>query len=110
MLVGAAKDKAKTFPVGNTKKTSLLIETRRVALDFATNTTREYVESFEAIAWGKLAERMEFIQAGQHVAVKGHLRNTSYEKDGIKIWKTIINVDDFQVDGVATPPEPSEPF
>lgn len=113
-LVGRSKDAAKTFPVGTSKKSSILVETVRQAYDTKAGTQREFRESFEAVGWGRTAERMEFIQAGQQVAVKGHLQNVSFDRGGEKVWKTVVNVEDIQIDGTVQTPAQSqqtdEPF
>lgn len=48
------------------------------------------------IAWDKTAELAEMLlKKGKEVAVEGKLVNSSYEKDGVKHYKTDIRLEQF---------------
>ena len=49
------------------------------------------------VAFGKTAETLDkYVRKGQRIAVVGHINTSSYEKDGHKIYKTDVVVDEFE--------------
>lgn len=52
---------------------------------------------FRVVVWGKTAENCaEYLEKGRKVAVKGHLINEQYEKDGQKMTFTKIIADNVE--------------
>lgn len=43
----------------------------------------------DCTCWGKLAEECQ-LQEGDYAAVQGKLASDSYDKDGVKVWKTVL--------------------
>ncbi len=57
----------------------------------------ESVEYVNCVAWGKAGELIaQYMDKGSHLFVSGKLKTQSWEKDGVKHYKTEIVVRDFQ--------------
>jgi len=57
---------------------------------------KEFTEYHNIIFWGKPAEIInQFVKKGTKLLVQGRLQTRSWEKDGIKKYKTEIVGDDF---------------
>ena len=62
--------------------------------------SKEKTEWHSLVAWGKNAEILgEYAKKGQPLYVEGRLETRSWEKDGVKHYKTEINVSSFQLLG-----------
>jgi len=59
------------------------------------NDAGEWVSNPEWVnleGWGNVCEKMASMKKGQRVLVRGKLRTKSYEKDGQKKYRTVVNV------------------
>lgn len=61
---------------------SLLVEE-----PFGGKVFKQYIK---CVAWGNLADKMSNTKEGTGVELTGRLKNSSYEKDGVKIYKTEV--------------------
>lgn len=64
---------------------------------------KERRDFHSVILWGKRGEEMATIlRKDMPVVVEGELQNSSYEKDGQKIWKTEVNASSIEQFSVAS--------
>jgi single-strand DNA-binding protein len=62
----------------------------------------EAVDYINVVAWGPLGERVaQYMTKGKPVLVEGRLQTSSWEKDGIKQYKTEVNANDVTFIGSA---------
>jgi single-strand DNA-binding protein len=61
----------------------------------------ERTDWHNVVVWGKRAEALsKLLSKGSRVMVEGGLRTSSYDKDGVKVWKTEIHANEvFLLDG-----------
>lgn len=53
--------------------------------------------TFSVAAWEKLGEHAQkTLAVGSRIIVSGNLRNSSYEKDGQRIWKVEISASEIE--------------
>lgn len=58
----------------------------------ASGVARERNDTHSVIFWGKRGEELSRVLTKESmIVVEGELQNSSYEKDGHKVWKTEIN-------------------
>jgi single-strand DNA-binding protein len=58
---------------------------------------KKHVNFFDCTCFGKLAEVcVKYLKKGSKVCVKGQLRQESWEKDGVKHYKTGITIDEVE--------------
>lgn len=75
---------------------NLSIATNRVFKD-RDGATQEEVEYHNVVVFGPTAENVaKFVQKGQIVSVVGRLKTNSWEKDGVKQYRTEILADNVQ--------------
>ena len=51
---------------------------------------KETTEWISVVAWAKLAETCNQLQKGSHVFVEGRLQTRTWDKDGVKHYKTEV--------------------
>ncbi len=57
----------------------------------------ESVEFVNCVAWGKAGELIhQYMKKGSHILVQGKLKTSSWEKEGVKQYKTEVVVRDFK--------------
>lgn len=64
------------------------------------------------VAWGKTAENIhKYFGKGSKIAVEGKLQNSEYEKQGVKVTQTKVNISKFHFceSGKAAPQQPQKP-
>jgi single-strand DNA-binding protein len=72
------------------------IATNRQWLDKETKEKKEAVDYHDIVFWGKSAEIIsQFVGKGSKILVQGRLQTRSWEKEGIKHYKTEIVGDEF---------------
>lgn len=65
---------------------------------------QEETEWHKVVLFGRLAEiAQQYLQKGSEVYIEGRLRTRSYEKDGIKRWKTEVVGEELQLGSRANP-------
>lgn len=85
----------KSLPNG-TKVTSFSIATNRTWKD-GNGAKQEAVEYHNAVAFGRTAEVIaQYCKKGNQILIEGRLQTRSWEKDGIKNYRTEIVVETFQ--------------
>ena len=58
----------------------------------------EQTEWHNIVAWRQLAEIIEkYVTKGTRVYVEGRLRNTTWEKDGVKHYSNEVQIDNFHI-------------
>lgn len=64
------------------------------------NERKEVTDWHSVVIFGKRAEALQkILKKGSTVLVEGRIKTSSYEKDGVKVWKTEINADDIKLAG-----------
>lgn len=64
--------------------------------DKASGEKKELVEWTACVAWGKQAETIgKYLKKGSQVWVEGPLQTRSWDKDGVKQYRTEVKVTDF---------------
>jgi single-strand DNA-binding protein len=59
---------------------------------------KDEVDFFDCQCWGKLAEALtQYLKKGTKVAIEGRLKNESWEKDGEKKRRTVINLESIEL-------------
>ena len=82
----------RTTPSGQSVA-SFAVATNRTWMDNS-GERKEAVEYHEIVAWGKLGElAAQYLAKGRKVMVVGRLQTQSWEKDGVKHYKTDIVLD-----------------
>lgn len=80
-----------------TKVTSFGVATNRNWKD-ANGAKQEEVEFHNTVAFGKVAEIIgQYVKKGQLIFLQGRLKTQSWEKDGVKKYKTEVIVEDMQM-------------
>jgi single-strand DNA-binding protein len=70
----------------------------------ASGAPRERSDTHSVVFWGKRSEELVGVLAkGVSVIVEGELQNSSYEKDGQKVWKTEVNATNIDLVSETTP-------
>ncbi|WP_052373978.1 single-stranded DNA-binding protein [Chondromyces apiculatus] len=70
---------------------------------------QERTEWHSVVVWGARAEALgRLLSKGECVLVEGALRTTSYEKDGVKRWRTEVMAREVRFTGRRHPPAPPE--
>lgn len=87
---------AKSLPSGQTV-TNFSVATNRVFYD-KNREKQEQTEFHNVVAFGKLAETaVQYLKKGDIVLIEGHLQTRSWEKDGIKRYRTEIITEMLQL-------------
>lgn len=61
---------------------------------------KERTEWHSVTLWGKRAEALaKFLKKGDRLYVEGEIRSSSYEKEGVKHWRTEINATEVVLNG-----------
>ena len=80
----------KTTPGGHSV-CSFSVATNKTWLD-KNNQKQEQVEYHNIVTWGKAAENVaKYMRKGSQIYVEGELQTRSWEKDGVKHYRTEIN-------------------
>lgn len=86
----------KALPSGM-KVCSFSVATNRRWKDKETNQEKEEVEFHNIIAFGRTAEVIaQWVKRGHQIYVEGRLQTRSWDKDGVKMYRTEIVVNEFQ--------------
>lgn len=95
-LVGSVAYDAAVRAAGSSEVLNVKIETieRYTGRDGAMRDSRQI---HGVVLWGRKAADIGTLQAGDRVHVEGTLRNSSYEKDGEKKWKTEVQASSLVV-------------
>lgn len=92
MIIGnVGRDAELRYTAGGTPTTSFSVAANRrwVGQDGQTHDDTEW---FNIVTWTKLAERCaEMVTKGRKVYVEGRLQTRSWEKDGVKHYRTEVN-------------------
>ena len=82
------------------KLATLSIATNRVWKDKQTGEKKQEADFHNLVVWGNLADIFEkYVKKGSPIYVSGELRTRSYDKDGVKHYRTEINVRDMSMLG-----------
>lgn len=103
MLIGrAGKDPETRFTNNRVPVTSFSLATTSRWRDNQTQETREETEWHNIVCFGKLAEiASEYLKKGRQCYVEGELRTQSWERDGVRHYKTDVRVSELILLGSA---------
>jgi len=98
ILIGrAGKDAEVRYTAGGTAVASFSLATTKRFRDKAGD-LKEKTAWHTLVCWGKTAEiAAEFVCKGKQVAIKGEIEYSEYEKDGQKLYKTEIVVEELEL-------------
>jgi len=99
ILVGhVGQDPETRFTPSGTAVTTFSIATTAQWKDKATGEQRENTEWHNCVTFGRLAEIAgDYVRKGSHLYVEGALRTQSWEKDGVKRYKTEVVLGELQM-------------
>ena len=84
------------------------VATNRVYTD-ASGTKQEETEFHNVVAWGKQADIIhQYAKKGTMILLDGRLKTRSWDKDGVKHYKTEIIVDSFRLGPKSSKPAEEE--
>ncbi|KKN33948.1 hypothetical protein LCGC14_0798660 [marine sediment metagenome] len=95
LLGNLGQDPELRFTQGGAAVLRLSIATSESYKDKETNKWEEHTEWHSAVVWGKRAEGLaKIVSKGTRLHISGALRTSSWEKDGVKHYRTEIKVRD----------------
>ena len=97
LLIGNVTRDPEIKTVNDTSVVSFSLATNK-KYTTKTGERKELVEFHNLTAWGKLAEIIgQYVKKGHKLYVSGELRTRSYEKEGIKHYRTDITVVEMEM-------------
>lgn len=99
MLVGNVGQDAEVSKVGDSTVAKFTLATKESWRDKSGN-KKDATEWHHIEVWGKMAEAVgKWIEKGRELMVTGSIHTQSWEKDGIKKYKTIIRAKEIKFIG-----------
>lgn len=97
LLIGNVTRDPEIKTVNDTSVVSFSLATNK-KYTTKTGERKELVEFHNLTAWGKLAEIIgQYVKKGHKLYVSGELRTRSYEKEGVKHYRTDITVVEMEM-------------
>lgn len=99
IAIGNLGKPAETKRVGETSVTSFSLAVKETWKDKG-GQRQERTEWINCVYWGKGGEAVsQYLEKGKQVCVEGKLQTRSWEKDGVKQYRTEVNVERLQLLG-----------
>jgi len=85
VIIGTIARKPSVFDNTKHKKATFTV------IEKSKRNDQEFSNYIPCEAWGSMAEIAESLEAGIICTIIGKVKSSSYEKDGQKVWKTVVD-------------------